>query len=54
MAEHLLPPHDLSAKPQPRASSDGAGSDEERGSSTYGTLFKDHITIVDEHGTTYR
>lgn len=54
MAEHLLPPHDLSAKPQPRASSDGGASDDEKGSSTYGTLFKDHVTIVDEHGITYR
>jgi hypothetical protein len=57
MAEHLLPQHDLTVPPKPRASSDGgAGSDEDDGPkrSTYEQLFKEQIVIVDEAGATFR
>lgn len=56
MAEHLLPPHDLSLPAtRPRASADGEGEDGEGNSKRgYEQMFRDQIALVDEAGVSFR
>eukprot|EP00879_Flechtneria_rotunda_P002979 GHRR01003197.1.p3 GENE.GHRR01003197.1~~GHRR01003197.1.p3 ORF type:complete len:153 (+),score=46.83 GHRR01003197.1:360-818(+) len=59
MAEHLLPPHDLTAA-APRTAGGGAYADEDsprgnsKAASTYELLFKQEVTLIDEQGSIFR
>lgn len=56
MAEHLLPPHDLTLPAKPRSSADGADDDEEASGKkgTYEQLFKEQVVLIDEAGAPFR
>jgi hypothetical protein len=56
MAEHLLPPHDLSLPAtKPRSSADGEVEDGEGSSKRgYEQMFRDQIALVDEAGVSFR
>lgn len=58
MAEHLLPPHNLTLAGRPRTSadgsSDGENDDARRGGSSYDQLFKEQVVLVDEQGGSFK